>query len=203
MGERPAWEIAKRLDAGESVDQLTDIRGTAHVKKNRKQWEPLLAKASKYVTDGKMLVLPSYDEVKRDKLAFALMSRQFQYETNPHNGRPLLQPHGDEAVYFNPAAEPLSEGEMDGLYDLPFTRLPHPSYAGARIPAYETVKHSIVTMRGASAAAPSAASPSTKGGSSRAGAPRTSSARCARSREWTASRAPSPTSAAPPPTCTR
>jgi uncharacterized radical SAM protein YgiQ len=37
---------------------------------------------------------------------------------------------------------------MDGLYDLPFTRLPHPSYGGARIPAYETVKHSIVTMRG-------------------------------------------------------
>ena len=37
---------------------------------------------------------------------------------------------------------------MDGLYDLPFTRRPHPSYGGERIPAFETVKHSIVTMRG-------------------------------------------------------
>jgi len=148
MGERPAWEIAKRLERGQHVDQLTDIRGTAHVKKNRRQWEPLLAKQSKYVTDGKLLVLPSYEEVTADKKAFALMSRQFQYETNPHNGRPMLQVHGEEAVYFNSPAEPLDESEMDGLYDLPFTRLPHPSYDGARIPAYETVKHSIVTMRG-------------------------------------------------------
>jgi uncharacterized radical SAM protein YgiQ len=71
----------------------------------------------------------------------------FQYETNPHNGRPLLQVHGDEAVYFNPPALPLSEAEMDGLYDLPFVRAPHPSYREP-IPAFETVKHSIVTMRG-------------------------------------------------------
>jgi uncharacterized radical SAM protein YgiQ len=148
MGERPAWEIARRLEGGQHVDQLTDIRGTAHVKRKRAKWEPLLAKASRYVTDGKLVILPSYEEVVADKKAFALMSRQFQYETNPHNGRPLLQVHGDEAVYFNPPAEPLTEKEMDGLYDLPFTRLPHPSYAGARIPAYETVKHSIVTMRG-------------------------------------------------------
>ncbi len=147
MGERPAWEIAKRLDAGEHVSQLTDIRGTAHPKKNRRAWEPLLADASRYTTDGKLLVLPSYDDVRTDKQAFAKMSRAFQYETNPHNGRPLLQVHGDEAVYMNQPALPLSEGEMDALYDLPFTRRPHPTYADV-IPAFETVKHSIVTMRG-------------------------------------------------------
>ncbi len=147
MGERPAWEIAKRLDAGEHVSQLTDIRGTAHPKKNRRAWEPLLADASKYTTDGKLLVLPSYDEVRTDKQAFAKMSRAFQYETNPHNGRPLLQVHGDEAVYMNSPALPLSEEEMDALYDLPFTRRPHPTYSEV-IPAFETVKHSIVTMRG-------------------------------------------------------
>src|SRR6185369_4750852 len=67
MGERPAWEIAKRLAAGESVESLTDIRGTAHVKKNRRLWEPLLAEASRFTTDGKVLVLPSYDEVKTDR----------------------------------------------------------------------------------------------------------------------------------------
>jgi uncharacterized radical SAM protein YgiQ len=147
MGERPAWEIARRLDAGEKVSQLTDIRGTAHVKRNRREWEPLLADVSRYTTDKKLLVLPSYDDVRSDKAAFARMSRAFQYETNPHNGRPLLQPHGDEAVYFNSPALPLSEDEMDGLYDLPFVRAPHPAYR-ERIPAFDTVKHSIVTMRG-------------------------------------------------------
>jgi uncharacterized radical SAM protein YgiQ len=147
MGERPAWEIARRLAAGEPVAALTDIRGTAHVKKNRRAWEPLLADTSKYVTDKKLVVLPSYDEVTKDKQAFARMSKAFQYETNPHNGRPLLQVHGDEAVYFNRPAEPLDEAEMDGLYDMPFARAPHPSYK-EKIPAFETVKHSIVTMRG-------------------------------------------------------
>ncbi len=147
MGERPAWEIARRMDAGESIDALVDVRGTAHVKQNRRSWEPLLAEKSRFTTDGKLLVLPSYEDVLKSKEAFAKMSRLFQYETNPHNGRPLLQPHGDQAVYFNPPALPLSEGEMDGLYDLPFTRLPHPSYTDV-IPAFETVKHSIVTMRG-------------------------------------------------------
>ncbi len=58
-----------------------------------------------------------------------------------------MQPHGAEAVYFNPPALPLETPEMDALYDLPFTRVPHWSY-DAPIPAYETVKHSVVTMRG-------------------------------------------------------
>jgi uncharacterized radical SAM protein YgiQ len=147
MGERAAWEIATRLDAGEPVSELTDIRGTAHVKNSRRDWGDLALEASRHVTDGRVVVLPSYEEVSKDKTAFARMSRAFQYETNPHNGRPLLQPHGDQAVYFNPPAEPLSEEEMDGLYDLPFQRRPHPSYT-APVPAFETIKHSIVTMRG-------------------------------------------------------
>jgi len=147
MGERPAWEIAQRLAAGEHVSHLTDIRGTAHVKKNRREWEPLLQDQSRYVTDKKIVVLPSYEQVRDDKAAFARMSKLFQYETNPRNGRPILQPHGDEAVYFNSPAEPLSESEMDGLYDLPFMRAPHPSYREP-IPAFTTVKDSIVTMRG-------------------------------------------------------
>ncbi len=129
------------------VSSLTDVRGTAHVKNRRSDWEAIANAPSEYVRDGKVVLLPSYEEVVKDKRAFATMSRMFQYETNPHNGRPLLQPHGDQAVYFNSPALPLTEAEMDGLYDLPFQRAPHPSYH-ERIPAYETVKHSIVTMRG-------------------------------------------------------
>src|ERR1043165_1068711 len=71
MGERPIWEVADRLRGGERIEQITDIRGTAHVKKNRRAWEPLLLDQSKYVTDRKVVVLPSYEEVVKDKAAFA------------------------------------------------------------------------------------------------------------------------------------
>ncbi len=144
MGERPVWEVAKRLRDGEPIRAIRDVRGTA-VALRKGEWEHL--PRSRHVNDGHVLFLPSYEEVCASKEQFAEMSRAFQYETNPGNGRPLVQPHGHEAVYFNPPAVPLDTGEMDALYDLPFTRVPHWSY-DAPIPAYETVKHSIVTMRG-------------------------------------------------------
>jgi uncharacterized radical SAM protein YgiQ len=148
MGERAAWEIARRLDAGEPLAALNDIRGTAHVKNNPAEWSALAADPSRFVNDGRTVLLPSYEEALADKAAFARMTRAFQLETNPGNARSLLQPHGAQAVYMNRPALPLEESEMDALYDLPFTRLPHPSYGKERVPAYETVKHSIVTMRG-------------------------------------------------------
>src|SRR5262249_45990301 len=94
MGERAAWEIAQRLAAGESVRTMRGIRGTAFPLRHRGEWEPLLEERSRYVTDRKIVVLPSYEEVRDDKQAFAVMSRSFQYETNAHNARPLLQAHG-------------------------------------------------------------------------------------------------------------
>jgi uncharacterized radical SAM protein YgiQ len=144
MGERPVWEVADRLAAGETLADLRNVRGTAHVLR-KGQWEDI--EPSRFIRDGKPVVLPSYEQVKESKEQFSQMSGAFQKETNPGNGRPLIQPHGHEAVYLNPPAEPLTTEIMDGLYDLPFTRYPHPSY-DAGIPAYETVKHSIVAMRG-------------------------------------------------------
>ena len=148
MGERPVWEVADRLRDGQSIRELRDVRGTAHVL-GKGEWESI--EKSKFVKDGKTLWLPSYEAVvaptPAGKEAFREMSRAFQYETNPGNGRPLLQPHGAQAVYFNPPAIPLDTPLMDALYDLPFTRVPHFSYK-EKIPGYETVKHSIVTMRG-------------------------------------------------------
>lgn len=144
MGERPVWEIAKRLDAGEAIASIRDVRGTAFPMR-KGEWENI--EPSRYVTDGKTVVLPSYEQVRQDRKAFSRMSKAFQVETNPGNARPLLQTHGVEAVYYNPPAQPLDTDEMDALYDLPFTRVPHFAYREP-VPAYETVKHSIVTMRG-------------------------------------------------------
>ena len=155
MGERPILEVARRLAEGETVDQLRDIRGTAYTL-SEADTRAALADTSEKIRDGKPLLLPAYDVVKDDREAYAAMAKAFQLETNPLNARPLLQAHGKRAVYYNPPALPLDDDEgagqaasvaMDELYDLPFNRAPHPMYTEA-IPAFETVKHSVVLMRG-------------------------------------------------------
>lgn len=69
-------------------------------------------------------------------------------ETNPYNARPLIQKHGDREVWINPPPLPLSTPEMDGVFDLPYSRLPHKSYGGANVPAFEMIQHSVNIMRG-------------------------------------------------------
>ena len=152
MGERPVWEVADRLRRGERIRDVRDVRGTARPIGDD-EMKACEADPARRVADRKVVVLPSYEEASADRRAFAEMSRRFQLETNPGNARPLAQRHGTRGVYFNPPALPLEDGagrggvSMDELYDLPFTRVPHPVYA-ERIPAYDTVKHSLVLMRG-------------------------------------------------------
>src|SRR2546428_401358 len=94
-------------------------------KKNRgeDQYSPagrLAASPSETVSDGRVLLLPSFAEVDADKRRYALASRMLHYETNPYNARPLVQrdsPMG-AGVYFNPPALPLETADMDELYDL-------------------------------------------------------------------------------------
>jgi uncharacterized radical SAM protein YgiQ len=158
MGERPVWEVARRMAGGERIQDLHDVRGTAYIA-GRDEAAMVESLESETVGDGRPVVLPPYEAVARDKRQYAVAARLFHYETNPFNARPLFQRHGDRGVYFNPPAFPLEDGAgengryngdtvgMDELYDLPFNRVPHPAYAET-IPAYETVKHSIVLMRG-------------------------------------------------------
>ncbi|HEX2574092.1 MAG TPA: YgiQ family radical SAM protein [Polyangia bacterium] len=157
MGERPIWEVTQRLIAGEPISRVRDVRGTAWMMSGAEA-DAALAWPSERPGDGRPLELPAHEVVSQptdeSKQRYAQMARLFHYETNPYNARPLVQRNqldsrrGDNrAVYFNPPALPLETADMDGLYDLPFNRAPHPSYAEP-IPAFETVKHSLVAMRG-------------------------------------------------------
>jgi uncharacterized radical SAM protein YgiQ len=92
--------------------------------------------------------LPSYEQVKSDPVLYAHASRLLHLETNPGNARALLQQHGDRAVWINPPPIPLTTAEMDAVFDLPYARVPHPDYGGARIPAYEMIRFSVNIMRG-------------------------------------------------------
>lgn len=145
MGEHPIVEIARRLAGGESVQDLRSMRGVAYLLgKNEPLPDHIWTDAN---TPHAPLELPSYEEVKADKVAFARMTQLFHRETSPLNGRRLVQPHGSRRVVINPATLPLSEEEMDRLYTLPYTRQAHPDY-DAPPPAWTTIRDSVQIMRG-------------------------------------------------------
>ncbi len=92
--------------------------------------------------------LPSYEQVSQDPILYAHASRVFHLESNPGNARPLIQAHGERNVWLNPPPIPLTTPEMDGVFDLPYARAPHPSYGAAKIPAWEMIRFSVNIMRG-------------------------------------------------------
>ncbi len=94
------------------------------------------------------LQLPDYEAVKEDKVLYAHASRVLHLETNPHNARALFQKHGKRIVWLNPPPLPLSTKELDAVFELDYTRLPHTQYQQAKIPAYEMIRFSINIMRG-------------------------------------------------------
>lgn len=98
--------------------------------------------------DKTVVRLPSYEAVKDDPILYAHTSRVLHLESNPGNARALVQAHGDRDVWLNPPPLPLAMDEMDGVYDLPYARAPHPSYGKARIPAWDMIRFSVNIMRG-------------------------------------------------------
>ena len=154
-GERAIVEIAHRLAAGDAVAAIDDLRGTALLKDQIPDgWEvadasTLEAAPLPSPRRSKVAVrLPAYEQVADDPVLDAHASRLVHLESNPGNARPLVQRHGDKEVWLNPPPLPLSTPELDGVFALPFARAPHPSYQGARIPAWEMIRFSVNIMRG-------------------------------------------------------
>ena len=98
--------------------------------------------------DRSVIRMPSCEQVADDPILYAHASRILHAESNPGNARCLVQRHGDQDVWLNPPPIPLTTKEMDAIYELPYRRVPHPSYGDAKIPAYEMIRHSIAIQRG-------------------------------------------------------
>lgn len=206
--ERQVVDIAYRLANGETIGELTGIRGTVHYIKtvpegwlvkdstlidkpgviapmhNPYQEQPdceqkggrddcsdgsgiraadkkptvpvnnetiiqfdrhLLAKTQRAKT---VIRLPAYEAVAEDPILYAHASRVMHGETNPGNARPLIQQHGARQIWVNPPPIPLTTKEMDGVYGLPYSRIPHKDYGNANVPAFEMIQHSVNIMRG-------------------------------------------------------
>jgi len=145
MGEDTILAIARRLDAGESVQDLRDLRGVAYLL-GRSEALPAHAFGSGSQAH-ETLELPCLEEVTSSPERFAAATRMLHAETNPHNARRLLQRHGDRTLVVNPPGLPLSSEQLDALHALPYTRRAHPSYT-EEIPAWQTIKDSVQIMRG-------------------------------------------------------
>ena len=213
--ERAIIEIAHRLAARKPIESITDVRGTAFMRRTddatSHEWFQLdsttvdtpgriddlispyqtieetaadqgascskneagdntgtLPDGSKPITihrTGKIALpprektvirLPAYEQVKSDPVLYAHANRVLHLETNPGNARALVQKHGDRDLWINPPPIPLSTDEMDHVFDLPYARSPHPSYAdeagshegATKIPAWEMIRFSVNIMRG-------------------------------------------------------
>ncbi len=158
--ERAIVDIAHRLGAGEPIESIRDVRGTAFSQRETPDdWVEIdsrqvasnlvtLRKAAQHDRAKTVIRMPSYDAVKADDTLYAHSSRVLHLESNPHNARALVQRHGDRDVWINPPPVPLDTADMDAIYELPYTRVPHPKYDGARIPAYDMIRFSVTIMRG-------------------------------------------------------
>lgn len=126
---------------GDDLDQDTQIV----------QLQAAPSKAIKHRLPARELVvirLPSFEEVTEDPVLYAHANRILHLETNPGNARALVQKHGERDVWLNAPPIPLTTEEMDYVFDLPYARLPHPSYGEARFPAFDMIKFSVNIMRG-------------------------------------------------------
>ena len=138
MAEKAIVAIAERLNIGDKIESITQIPQTAYCAKEL---------PSAGTTD--MIVLSSFEECVKSKKAFARNFVLMEEESNKMRQRPIAEKTGDAYVLVNPPYPILSQKEIDDIYDLPFTRLPHPRYhRKENIPAYEMIKDSVTVHRG-------------------------------------------------------
>lgn len=138
MGEKTMVEIARRLSDGASVDELRSLMQVAS----------LLPATAIPVEDENNIILHPFEECLEDKRKQSHNFKHIEQQSNRYAGAVLWQRHGDKAVRVNPMHPPMTTGEIDASFDLPYMRYPHPRYKGKHIPAYDMIRHSVNMHRG-------------------------------------------------------
>ena len=139
MGELGIVEIAKALEEGKKIEEITNVPQTFFLKK----------KSHNVKCEWNDLRLASHEECLKDKKAYASNFKNVEIESNKKKANRLLQDVGDYTLYINPPYPTMTESQIDASFDLPYTRLPHPKYTKRGvIPAYEMIRHSVNIHRG-------------------------------------------------------
>lgn len=135
MGEKPISSIIKIMNEGGTIEDLHNIPQIGYLSKTK----PI---------DNNVIELPSFNQCSKDKKISAQTFKIIEEESNKLNQTIICQKNGDDYVVVNPSFPPMTTEEIDAIYDLPFTRLPHPKYKGKKIPAFDMIRWSINTHRG-------------------------------------------------------
>lgn len=137
MGEKPLMGILSALKSGKSFAEIRDVLQTAY-----------LTKAVADHPTWKTKELVDHDTCLKDKKLYASNFKYIEVESNRYDADRLIQRIGNKYIVVNPPFQPLTQGELDASFDLPYTRLPHPKYRGKTIPAFEMIKFSVNLHRG-------------------------------------------------------
>ncbi|MDD2284215.1 MAG: YgiQ family radical SAM protein [Paludibacter sp.] len=137
MGEKPLMAILSELKAGKSLFEIHNIPQTAY-----------LTNAVANHPDWKTKELVDHAGCLKDKKMYASNFKHIEVESNRYDADRLIQKNGNQYIVVNPPFQPLTQGELDASFDLPYTRLPHPKYKGKTIPAFEMIKFSVSLHRG-------------------------------------------------------
>ena len=139
MGEKPITELCKRMKENPCIP--TDIPQTVYVVKGKQAIPPSISQKED-------IVLHSHESCLSDKKKEAENFKFIEEESNKYEAARILQHAGNSTVVVNPPYPPMTQGELDMSFDLPYTRLPHPKYKGKRIPAFDMIKFSVNLHRG-------------------------------------------------------
>ena len=135
MGEKPMRELVRRLSAGQSIEDCHDMRQVGYLSVTKP-------------VDDNIIELASHEECAKNKKISAATFKTIEEESNKLNQTVLVQPVGREYVVVQPPYSPMTTEELDAVYELPFTRQPHPKYKGKTIPAFDMIRWSVNTHRG-------------------------------------------------------
>ncbi len=136
MGEQAIREIARRLQNGEKISEITDVPQT------------VLSLPSGTTLPENTIRLHSFEECLKNKRCQAENFKHIEIESNRMSGSPLVQLTAGKEILVNPMYPPMTTEQVDATFDLPYTRLPHPRYKGKEIPAYNMIRHSVCMHRG-------------------------------------------------------
>ena len=139
MGEKPITDLCKRMKESPVIPH--DLPQTVYLVKGKQAIPPSISQKED-------IVLHSHEACLSDKKKEAENFRFIEEESNKYEAARILQHAGNSTVVVNPPYPPMTQGELDMSFDLPYTRLPHPKYKGKRIPAFDMIKFSVNLHRG-------------------------------------------------------